>query len=84
MNTPTFIDVPIDTQAPALAPLAPGASGTAHCAKRSDVMFVLSSLGVGGSERKIARMANRLKDDERASDARLPQRTVHSRVDSAA
>ena len=64
MNTPTFIDVPIDTQALAVAPLAPGASGTAHCAKRSDVMFVLSSLGVGGSERKIARMANRLKDDE--------------------
>ncbi len=64
MNTPTFIDVPIDTQALAVAPLAPGASGTAHCAKRSDVMFVLSSLGVGGSECKIARMANRLKDDE--------------------
>ena len=64
MNTPTFIDVPIDTQALAVAHLAPGASGTAHCAKRSDVMFVLASLGVGGSERKIARMANRLKDDE--------------------
>jgi len=64
MNTPTFIDVPIDTQAPAVAHLAPGVSGTAHCAKRSDVMFVLASLGVGGSERKIARMANRLKDDE--------------------
>jgi glycosyltransferase involved in cell wall biosynthesis len=64
MNTPTFIDVPIDTEAPAVAHLAPGVSGTAHCAKRSDVMFVLASLGVGGSERKIARMANRLKDDE--------------------
>jgi glycosyltransferase involved in cell wall biosynthesis len=64
MNTPTFIDVPIDTQALAVAHVAPGASGTAHCAKRSDVMFVLASLGVGGSERKIARMANRLKDDE--------------------
>jgi len=64
MNTPTFIDVPIDTQAPAVAHLAPGVSGTAHCAKRSDVMFGLASLGVGGSERKIARMANRLKDDE--------------------
>ena len=64
MNTPTFIDVPIDTQALAVTHLAPGASGTAHCAKRSDVMFVLASLGVGGSERKIARMANRLKEDE--------------------
>ena len=64
MNTPTFIDAPIDTQALAMAhrrsrePLAPS-----HCAKRSDVMFVLSSLAVGGSERKIARMANRLKED---------------------
>ena len=28
-----------------------------------DVLFVLSSLAVGGSERKIARMANRLKED---------------------
>ena len=28
-----------------------------------DVLFVLSSLAVGGSERKIARMANRLKDE---------------------
>ncbi len=84
MNTPTFIDAPIDTQALAVAHLAPGAAGTAHCAKRSDVMFVLSSLAVGGSERKIARMANRLKEDGRAGDARLPQRTVHARVDGAA
>jgi glycosyltransferase involved in cell wall biosynthesis len=30
---------------------------------RSDVLFVLSCLHIGGSERKIARMANRLKDD---------------------
>jgi glycosyltransferase involved in cell wall biosynthesis len=28
-----------------------------------DVLFVLSSLAVGGSERKIARMANRLRED---------------------
>ena len=28
-----------------------------------DVLFVLSSLAVGGSERKIARMANRLKEE---------------------
>ena len=26
-------------------------------------MFVLSNLGIGGSERKIVRLANRLKDD---------------------
>jgi glycosyltransferase involved in cell wall biosynthesis len=30
---------------------------------RSDVLFVLSSLAVGGSERKIVRMANRLKEE---------------------
>lgn len=30
---------------------------------RSDVLFVLSSLAVGGSERKIIRMANRLKEE---------------------
>ena len=49
MNTPTFIDVPIDTQALALTARDAGASGTAHCARRSDVMFVLSNLGIGGS-----------------------------------
>jgi glycosyltransferase involved in cell wall biosynthesis len=30
---------------------------------RSDVLFVLSSLAVGGSERKIIRMANRFKEE---------------------
>jgi hypothetical protein len=30
---------------------------------RSDVLFLLSNLSVGGSERKIARMANRLKEE---------------------
>ena len=63
MNTPTFIDAR-STLRRWRWHVAPGASGTAHCAKRSDVMFVLGSLGVGGSERKIARMANRLKEDE--------------------
>jgi glycosyltransferase involved in cell wall biosynthesis len=63
MNTPTFIDVPIDTAALALTPHASGASGAAQCSARSDVLFVLNSLGVGGSECKIARMANRLKED---------------------
>jgi glycosyltransferase involved in cell wall biosynthesis len=32
-------------------------------ASRADVLFVLSSLAVGGSERKIIRMANRLKEE---------------------
>jgi glycosyltransferase involved in cell wall biosynthesis len=63
MNTPTFIDVPIDNAPLTLAPRVPDASGAAQCAPRSDVLFVLSSLGVGGSECKIARMANRLKEE---------------------
>jgi glycosyltransferase involved in cell wall biosynthesis len=62
MNTPTFIEAPIDNVARAL-PRAAGTSGAVQCAARSDVLFVLSSLGVGGSECKIARMANRLKED---------------------
>jgi len=61
MNTPTFIDAPIDT-ALAMGAHTPSAAGTAQCV-RSDVLFVLSSLGVGGSECKIARMANHLKEE---------------------
>jgi glycosyltransferase involved in cell wall biosynthesis len=54
----------IPTMAPcdsslALAPTKEAAAETA----RSDVLFVLSCLHIGGSERKIARMANRLKED---------------------
>jgi glycosyltransferase involved in cell wall biosynthesis len=58
MNTPTFIDAPIDN-ALALTPRSSIAVDT----PKSDVLFVLSSLAVGGSERKIARMANRLKEE---------------------
>jgi glycosyltransferase involved in cell wall biosynthesis len=36
---------------------------TAAETSRTDVLFVLSSLAVGGSERKIIRMANRLKEE---------------------
>jgi len=63
MNTPTFIDVPMETAPRALASHASAAAGAAQSAMRSDVLFVLNSLGVGGSECKIARMANRLKED---------------------
>ena len=48
-----------------------------------DVLFVLSSLAVGGSERKIARMANRLKEEGVAREPGLSQRAVHPRVDVA-
>src|SRR5689334_23966900 len=30
---------------------------------KPDVLFVLNNLGIGGSERKIVRLANRLKDE---------------------
>jgi glycosyltransferase involved in cell wall biosynthesis len=63
MTTPTFIDVPIHSAALAQAARPMGASEVAHSLPRSDVMFVLSSLAVGGSERKIARMTNRLKEE---------------------
>ena len=39
------------------------ARGTRRGHAACDVLFVLSSLAVGGSERKIARMANRLKEE---------------------
>ncbi len=55
MTTPTLIED--------LTPLAENEAGTALAPDRSDVLFVLSSLAVGGSERKIARMANRLRED---------------------
>jgi glycosyltransferase involved in cell wall biosynthesis len=32
-------------------------------ASRPDAVFVINNLGIGGSERKIVRLANRLKDD---------------------
>jgi glycosyltransferase involved in cell wall biosynthesis len=58
MTTPTFVDAPIDN-ALALAPRSSSAVDT----PKSDVLFVVNSLAVGGSERKIARMANRLKEE---------------------
>jgi glycosyltransferase involved in cell wall biosynthesis len=58
MTIPTFIDGSIDNTL-ALSPRESEIVHTPH----SDVLFVLSSLAVGGSERKIARMANRLKDE---------------------
>ena len=36
---------------------------TAAITPRPDVLFVLNNLGIGGSERKIVRLANRLKDE---------------------
>ena len=56
--TPTLVNAPID----GTMELTP-ANEDAVAAPRGGVLFVLACLAVGGSERKIARMANRLKDD---------------------
>jgi glycosyltransferase involved in cell wall biosynthesis len=58
MTIPTCIDDPINDR----LTVAPHESVVAD-AQRGDVMFVLSSLAVGGSERKITRMANRLREE---------------------
>ncbi len=61
MNTRAFAD-------PALTELATDTAqaksqAQAASATRPDALFVLNNLGIGGSERKIVRLANRLKDD---------------------
>jgi glycosyltransferase involved in cell wall biosynthesis len=58
MTIPTCIDSTINEG----LTMAPRESSRVE-AQRSDVLFVLSSLAVGGSERKIARMANRLREE---------------------
>ena len=55
---PTFVNAPMD----ASMSLTP-ANDQTMVSQRSDVLFVLASLAVGGSERKITRMANRLKEE---------------------
>jgi glycosyltransferase involved in cell wall biosynthesis len=59
MNTPAYAEAHLDslsgTARPGTAPLA--------VATRPDVLFVVNNLGIGGSERKIVRLANRLKEE---------------------
>jgi len=59
MNTPTCLAPPMKQPLSLVTPREIHAVATPAC----DVLFVLSSLAVGGSERKIARMANRLKEE---------------------
>jgi glycosyltransferase involved in cell wall biosynthesis len=59
MTTPDCLAPAADT-ALALASAQPAIMAEAA---RCDVLFVLSCLAVGGSERKIVRIANRLKDE---------------------
>jgi len=59
MTNPTCLAPAMKEPLTLVTPRATHAVATPAC----DVLFVLSSLAVGGSERKIARMANRLKED---------------------
>jgi glycosyltransferase involved in cell wall biosynthesis len=64
--TPTFVNAPIDgsmSLTSANEELADAPRSQVAATPRSDVVFVLSCLAVGGSERKIARMANKLRED---------------------
>jgi glycosyltransferase involved in cell wall biosynthesis len=63
MTTPSFIDTSIDNALALRSREAGAREAGAVDSPRSDVLFVLSSLAVGGSERKIARMANRLTEE---------------------
>lgn len=59
MNTPAYAEARMNTLSdaaatPALAP---------SVAARPDLLFVLNNLGFGGSERKIVRLTNRLKEE---------------------
>jgi glycosyltransferase involved in cell wall biosynthesis len=56
MNTPAFAEA-------RMTPLPETVSTPAVAAARPDLLFVLNNLGFGGSERKIVRLANRLKEE---------------------
>jgi glycosyltransferase involved in cell wall biosynthesis len=56
MNTPAYAEATMNT-------LSQTASSPAVATTRPDLLFVLNNLGFGGSERKIVRLANRLKEE---------------------
>jgi glycosyltransferase involved in cell wall biosynthesis len=56
MTTPAYADATLAT-----VPVTSQAATSS--AARPDVLFLLNNLGFGGSERKIVRLANRLKDE---------------------
>ena len=58
MTTPAFAEASLNS----LAMKAETAPASA-VATRPDALFLLNNLGIGGSERKIVRLANRLKDE---------------------
>src|SRR5688500_8916008 len=56
MNTPAYADA-------SMTSVSMTDNSSAVATTRPDVLFVLNNLGIGGPERKIVRLANRLKDD---------------------
>jgi len=60
MNTPAYAEARMTTLSDAAATPALAPSVTAA---RPDLLFVLNNLGFGGSERKIVRLTNRLKEE---------------------
>jgi glycosyltransferase involved in cell wall biosynthesis len=56
MTSPAFADA-------SLGPVAPAEDASTLAPARPEALFVLNNLGIGGSERKIVRLANRLKDE---------------------
>ena len=63
MNTPAFADTTLGTLTTAKQEAAAQDAGQVAAAARPDCLFVIGNLGIGGSERKIVRLANRLKQD---------------------
>ncbi len=64
--TTTLVNAPVDadmTMAAANDSVASAPCKDAAAVPRSDVLFLLCNLAVGGSERKIARLANRLREE---------------------
>jgi len=61
MNTRAYADATLSEIATGKAQAVPQIQ--AATGARPDALFVVNNLGIGGSERKIVRLANRLKDD---------------------
>jgi glycosyltransferase involved in cell wall biosynthesis len=62
MNTPAYADARMTLSTLEGGDTAQGARVDTASA-RPDALFVLNNLGIGGSERKIVRLANRLKEE---------------------
>jgi glycosyltransferase involved in cell wall biosynthesis len=61
MTTPAYADATLSNLAGVKNDAKAGAEAAA--AARPDALFLVNNLGIGGSERKIVRLANRLKDE---------------------